>query len=89
MPIRYINVPAEPVIIYKGITIYHTYKDNYEDGILTYWFTTDTEDDYYSDDAFDIRELSEYRHELTVSTILANAIDNETITKNGLTTTSV
>lgn len=48
-------VDPEVFLVHKGITVYHTYNDNdFGQGRLTYWFTTNG---FSDEDSFDVREL--------------------------------
>lgn len=69
-------VEPEIFMIYKGITIYHVYKNDFiQEGRRQYWYTTDlsgSEDDDY---AFDVRFLSTYSDHLSHREIIMRAID--------------
>jgi hypothetical protein len=59
MPTKYMWVPPEVMLRTPQGTIYHAYKDGEAERPLTYWYTTDeNEDEAYE---FDIRELPFYR----------------------------
>lgn len=53
MPMSWV-VP-ETFLSYKGVTVYHTYKDDMADHRLEFWFTTDYEEN--PDFNFDVRTL--------------------------------
>jgi hypothetical protein len=58
MPTKHVWVPPEVALRTPQGTIYHAYKDDDAERPLTYWYTTDeNEDDAYE---FDIRELPLY-----------------------------
>lgn len=39
MPYAYVHVDAEPFMEYRGVTVYHTYKnDDYESGTVDGWY---------------------------------------------------
>lgn len=71
------NVENGVAISYHGITIYHTYKNDYIDnGAREYWFTLNPLGSDDSEESFDVRELQGYDHEITASANLVRMIDN-------------
>lgn len=57
MPLTWVE--PELLMEYKGVYIYHTYKDNFLDSPSTYWYTTaENEDDGFE---FDIRSLHTWK----------------------------
>lgn len=57
MPYRQEYVPAEVFLEYKGVKIYHVYKNNDVDCLARiYWF--DDQEDSDDDGGFDIRALA-------------------------------
>jgi hypothetical protein len=69
MPSGYIE--PDVFLEHNGVTVYHTYKDDwYENGPLTYWFTLDE-----SGDDFDIRDLDNYADAPTDEDVIKDAID--------------
>lgn len=75
MPYEFIANAA--MVSHRGITIYHVYRNNFNDGgWRDYWFSTNEygcEDD---DDAFDIRDKAGYNSELSPAANLVNMIEN-------------
>jgi len=56
MPFTQQNIPAELFLSYKGVEIYHNYKDDdMDNGPMTYWYVFD--ENHNSIHAFDIREI--------------------------------
>ena len=56
MPYVTETVPAEMALDYKGVKIYHTYKDDdYNQGERTFYFVLDEYDGEY--ESFDVRDL--------------------------------
>jgi len=71
MPLRWV-APDVFMTLSAGRHIYHTYKDEYGDICLDYWYTTDeTEDNKYK---FDIRDLSTYFTNESHNVIIAGAV---------------
>ncbi len=57
MPMQW--VPPEVALEYKGVTIYHVYKnDDMEQGARTFWFGTSPDCSDENEKSFDIRALS-------------------------------
>lgn len=57
MPYKTIWVEPEVFLEYKGVTVYHTYKDDdFEQGANWYWFRLDQEEED-DEGKFDIRDL--------------------------------
>ena len=52
---------CERFFTYMGVRIYHTYKDDYEDVCLDYWYSTCGTALSDSEYEFDVRELPGYR----------------------------
>ena len=70
------NVENMPAVIYHGITVYHTYKDDCIDQpVREYWFTLDPYGSELSEDTFDIRELRGYDSQKSVAANLVHMID--------------
>lgn len=59
MPYRYDWYNPEVFLSYKGITIYHCYKDDDYDDVLLYWYTTygGCDSELTEKFQFDVREL--------------------------------
>jgi len=56
MPYTWVN--PERFMQCDGVVVYHSYKDNFSNGIQTFWYTTDIHED--SEYAFDVRDLPGY-----------------------------
>ena len=77
MPMTWIE--PEVLTTHRGVTVYHTYKNDCIEDRMTYWYSTDPMDS--EDFCFDVRELpvpdgvEPENHEL----IIAHALDNDLI----------
>ena len=57
MPYKTEVIPPEIALEHKGVIVYHTYRnEEYGNGRLRYWFTTNP-DDFKTSDHFDVRIL--------------------------------
>lgn len=70
-------VEPEVFVTYKGVTVYHVYKNDYvQEGRRAHWFTTDIGGSEDGDYCFDVRALDTYRPGISYKTIIRDAIDN-------------
>lgn len=70
------NVENMTAVNYHGITVYHTYKDDYIDQpIREFTFTLDSYGSELSDDAFDVRDLEGYDPQQSTAANLVQMID--------------
>lgn len=73
MPYRFVE--NEVMVSYRGITIYHIYRNNYEDaGWREYWYTKEPFGCEEDDDAFDVRDLPGYDSSIAAAANLVNMI---------------
>lgn len=73
-----IEVENAVALIYKGITIYHIHRNDYQnDSVREYWFSFDPHgsDCGESEDVFDIRELPGYSSDMNGVKNLIKMID--------------
>lgn len=74
MPIA--NVESMPAVVFHGITVYQTYKDDLIDQPpREFWFTLDPYGADGSDDTFDVRDLEGYTPLQSVVANLVKMID--------------
>lgn len=73
----YVWMEPAAYLSHGGVTIYHIYKNNFEEeGVRENWFTTDVCGGDCDDPcAFDIRDLSTYAKDKPYAQILCEAID--------------
>ena len=70
------NVENMPAVVYHGITVYHTYKDDFMDQpIREFTFTLDPYGSELSEDAFDIRDQAGYDPKKSTAANLLQMID--------------
>lgn len=91
MPYRMEWFDPEVFLEYKGVTIYHCYKDDDYNSILTYWYTTDggfdKEEPEHTKD-FDVRTLPTWVEDIrnpieAAIKAISAAIDMGLITRDG------
>lgn len=74
MPYETVYVPAEIALEHKGVTVYHTYKnDDVNQPRRDYGFSV--EEDSHEDEAFDVRDFKAYINGLDPIENLKLAID--------------
>ena len=92
MPTKYEDVAAAVAFTYKGIDIYHVYKnDDIDERVRNYYFTTEKYGcpDMGGDPAFDVRDLPTYSAASgscvkQIERAIHNAIDQGILTQEGL-----
>ncbi len=53
--------PSEKFLTYKGVSIFHAYKDDFSDIPLEFWYSTCATAPLWSGYEFDVRQLPGYR----------------------------
>jgi len=78
MPQKWID--PELFFRYKGVSIFHTYKNDNANGVKFYWYTTDPiEPEDSNGYSFDVRELP-----LPAGCLASDAIYHQAIIKNAI-----
>lgn len=63
----------EEFIRYRGVSIFHAYKDQFRDIALDYWYSTSPSGAPGSEYEFDVRELPGYRPAQGLAIVLEHA----------------
>ncbi|MFA5553822.1 MAG: hypothetical protein WCZ89_02100 [Phycisphaerae bacterium] len=54
-------VGPEKFLLYHGVSIFHTYKDEFSDIPLEFWYSTSSTAEPGSPYEFDVRDLADYK----------------------------
>lgn len=79
MPLKWVE--PEVAVEYKGVKVYHVYRDNMWNDTLDYRFALDSLETDDLGKHYDVRELPEWDGKLSPKEVLKQAIENGTITQ--------